>query len=328
MNMRRREFLGAIGGAAAWPVLARAQQGGKPVIGYLSALSATDRPILLDAFRRGLAVAGYTEDRNVTIEYRFANNRADQLPALATDLVARHVNVIVSTAGNRTTLVAKSATSTIPIVFTTGFDPVKGEFVKSLSRPEANVTGVSWFAAELGLKHIELLRDLVPRAGLVAVLRNPDSPEGIIYEQTTREAARAFTLSLLVLDSRTPEEIDEAFLKIKQQRADGVVIAGDPFLTARASQIAALAAQQAIPVIYSNREFPEAGGLLSYGNNIADAYRRAGVYAGRILHGDKPADLPIERATKFELVFNVKTAKALGIEVPLSLQMRIDEIIE
>jgi putative ABC transport system substrate-binding protein len=326
--MRRREFLNALAGvAAAWPLAARAQQA-MPVIGFLNALTAADRPTLKDAFREGLKVAGYADGRNVTIEYRYANDQRDRLRRLAAELIDRRVDVIVATGGNNTALVAKELTTAIPIVFTSGVDPVRAGLVTSLSRPEANVTGVSWFASELGNKHLELLRELVPRDSLVAVILNKNNPEAEFYERSVREGARELRMTLLVLDGRTGKDLDDAFAKLAQQQAAGVLVGADPSLSARRDQVVLLAARYAIPVVYSNREPVEAGGLISFGNNVADAYRRAGIYTGRILKGAKPADLPIERATKFELIVNMKTARTLGLDIPLSLQMRIDEVIE
>jgi putative tryptophan/tyrosine transport system substrate-binding protein len=328
LSMRRREFLGLIGGAAAWPVTASAQQPATPVIGYLSGLSQGDRPALLAAFHRGLAVAGYTAGRNVAIEYRFADSQPERLNSLAADLIARGVAVIAATGGNNSGLAARSLTATIPIVFTSGLDPVKAGLVNSLNRPEANVTGISFFTVELGQKHIELMRELVPAARLIGVMLNRNNPESVLYEKSVNEGAQAMGLQLLVLNGGTAAETDDAFAEFSRQRADGVIISADPNLTARTKQITALAARLAVPAVYSNREHPAAGGLLSYGNNLPEVYRRAGLYTGRILKGDKPSDLPVERATQFELILNMKTAQALGIDIPLSLQMRIDEVIE
>jgi putative ABC transport system substrate-binding protein len=327
--MRRREVITLLGGAAAsWPLAARAQQAPVPVIGFLSGLSAGDRPVLMTMFRQGLAVTGDTIGRNVELEARYSDNQPERLPALASELIERRVNVIVAVGGNNTGLIAKSLTSTIPIVFTSGFDPVRAGLVKSLVRPEANVTGVSWFSAEIGQKHIELIRELIPGIKTVALLVNRHNPEATMYEQAVREATRVLGLSLQVLEGNSVETIDQSFAQLSRDKIGALLIGGDPFLTARAVQITGLAARHAVPTIYVNREFTEAGGLISYGNSIADAYRRAGIYAGRILKGDKPADLPIDRATKFELVINMREAQKLGIEVPLSLQMRIDEVIE
>src|SRR5262245_33681267 len=324
--MKRREFITLIGGAAAWPLVARAQP--LPVVGYLSSLAAGDRPILVNAFRQGLNAAGFIEGRSVALEYRFADTRIERLRPLALDLIAREVAVILATGGNNSGLIAKTLTSAIPIVFTSGVDPVKAGLVASLNRPESNVTGVSWFAVELGPKHVELVHELVPRAARVALLVNPNNPESLSYEPGAREAARGLGLDSLVLSAGTADEIDAAFAELVQQRADVVIVASDPFYTARASQFVVLAARHALPVIYSNREMVITGGLVSYGNNVADAHRRAAIYTGRILKGTKPADLPIERATKFELVVNLRTAKALGVNVPPALLARADEVIE
>ena len=326
--MRRRKFLGLIGGAAAMPFAVRAQQPAMPVIGYLSGLSAGDRPAHLEAFHRGLGVAGYAVGRNAAIEYRYADSQAGRLTSLANDLIARGVAVIVATGGNNPALVAKSLTSTIPIIFTSGVDPVKVGLVTSLSRPEANVTGVSFFSVELGGKHAQLMSELVPGATLIGVLVNRDSSESAIYENSVNEGARALGMPLLILDGGTPAEIEEAFSMFARRRVSGVIVSADPYLTGRATQITALATRLAVPAIYPNREHASAGGLLSYGNDITEVYRRAGIYTGRILKGDKPVNLPVERAVKFELIYNMKTARALGIELPLSLQMQIDEVME
>jgi ABC-type uncharacterized transport system substrate-binding protein len=326
--MKRRQFITLLGGAAvAWPLAAPAQQP-MPAVGYLSSISAGDRIHHTEAFRLGLNETGYAEGRNVTIEYRYADNQMDRLRPLAEDLIARKVAVIAAIAGNNTALVAKTLTSTIPIVFTSGLDPVKAGLVASLNRPEANVTGVSWFSAELGQKHIEVLHELVPKAELIALLLNPNNPEGAFYEQSAQNGARALGRRLLVLKAGTAPEIDAAFAMLAGQRANAVIIAADPFYTGRARQLAVLAARHAIPMVAAVREITAAGGLISYGNSVTDAYRRVGVYAGRILKGAKPADMPVDRATKFELVINLGTAKALDIEIPPTLLARADEVIE
>jgi putative ABC transport system substrate-binding protein len=328
--MRRRDFMTLFGGASvAWPLAAHAQQQPKlPMVGYLSNLAAGDRPILVNAFRQGLNESGYVEGQNVAIEYRFADNDVERLRALAADLIAREVAVIMATGGNNSGLVTKALTSTIPIVFTSGDDPVKAGLVASLNRPEGNVTGVSWFTVELGAKHVELLHELVPRASLVGVLVNPNNPESVSYEPGVRDGAHGVGVQILVTNAGTANEIDAAFANLMQQRAAAVIVASDPFYTARASQLVVLAARHAVPVIYSNREMIAAGGLISYGNSVSEAHRRAGVYAGRILKGAKPETLPIDRATKFELVVNLRTANALGLEVPPTLLARADEVIE
>ena len=252
----------------------------------------------------------------------------DQLRPLAADLIARKVAVIAAVVGNNSALVAKTLTSTIPILFTSGVDPVKAGLVASLNRPEANVTGVSWFAAELGQKHIEALHELVPKAELIALLLNPNNPEGAFYEQSAQNGARALGRRLLVLKAGTAPEIDAAFATLAEQGANAVAIGSDPFYAARLRQLAVLAARHAVPMISTARELPAAGGLISYGNNVTDAYRRVGIYAGRILKGAKPPDMPVDRATKVELVINLKTAKALGLEIPPTLLARADEVIE
>ena len=326
--MRRREFVGVLVGAAAasYPISTRAQQ--MPRIGYLSGLGRGDRPALLESFHQGLAVAGYAEGRNVAFEYRYADSQMDRLPALVEDLIARNVTVIVATGGNNSGLVAKSITSTIPIVFTSGLDPVKAGLVKSIGRPEANVTGVSFFTVELAQKHLELLSEIVPSAKSVGLLLNRSNPESATYEQIVNESARTFSLPLVTLIASSAADIDEAFAAFARAKVSAVIVGADPYYSGRGHQFAELAARYALPVVYSNREFTSAGGLISYGNNLAEAYRRAGIYTGRILKGDKPADLPIDRATKFELVVNMKAARSLGIEMPLSVLMRIDEVIE
>jgi putative ABC transport system substrate-binding protein len=329
--VKRREFITLLSGAAAaWPLAARAQQTAKPVVGFLSSISAVDRPHHTEAFRQGLNETGYAEGHNVTINYRFADNRMDQLRPLAADLIARKVAVIAAVGGNNTGLVAKALTSTIPIVFTSGADPVKAGLVTSLNRPEANVTGVSWFSADLGHKYMEVLRELIPQAALIGLLVNPNSPEAAFYEQSTQDGARALGRRLLVLKASTASEIDTAFATLAEQRANAVIIGPDAFYSGagRARQLAVLAARHALPMVSGVRELPAAGGLISYGNSVTDAYRRAGALTGRILKGAKPADTPIDRATKFELVINLRTAKALGLEIPPTLLARADEVIE
>ena len=327
--IRRREFITLLGGsAAAWPLAARAQQPTMPVIGFLNALGQNDRPNLLAAFRRGLGEAGYVDGRNVTIEYRFAENQYDRLPALAANLVGRKVDVIAATGGGAAILAAMAVTKTIPVVFTTGGDPVHEGFVRSLNRPGGNVTGVSWFNTLVAGKGLGLLHELVPSAALIAVLANPKLPESARMENEAQEAGRNLGRQLLVLNASTPSEIDAAFAAMRQRRANALFVGSDPFFATRRQQIVALTARDAIPAIYTNREFVEEGGLISYGNDTADGYRRPGVYVGRILNGASPSDLPIDQATKFELVVNVKTAKAIGLTIPESFLARADEVIE
>jgi putative ABC transport system substrate-binding protein len=328
--MKRREFITLLGGGAVtWPLSARAQQPAMPVIGFLTSLGRNDRPNLAEAFRRGLSETGYIEGRNVAVEYRYAENQHDRLPALAAELVDRKVVVIAATGGGNAILAAKASTTIIPIVFTSGGDPVRAGFVASLNRPGGNVTGITWFGTMLSGKGLGLLHELVPNAAVIALLSNPDLPESANTVMIDApEAARTLGWQLLVLKASTPSEIDTAFATLRQKRAGALLVAGDPFFTSRRQQIVALAARDAIPAMYFNRDFVAEGGLISYGNDTTDAYRRAGVYAGRILHGASPSDLPIDQATKFEFVINIQTAKALGLTVPPSLLARADEVIE
>jgi ABC-type uncharacterized transport system substrate-binding protein len=324
----RREFITLLGGVAMWPLAARAQQPVMPVIGFLHAQGQNDRPHVQAAFRRGLSEAGYVDGRNVAIEYRFAENQHDRLPALAADLVGRKVAVIAATGGGASVLAAMAATRTIPIVFTTGGDPVREGYVASLNRPGSNVTGVSWFNTLVAGKALGLLHELVPNAAVIAVLVNPRLPESARMPGEAQEAARRLVRELLVLNASTSSEIDAAFATMRQRGAGALFVGGDPFFSGRRQQIVALAARDAIPAMYTNREFIEEGGLVSYGNDTADGYRRAGVYVGRILNGASPADLPVDQATKFEFLINLKTAKTLGLEVPPGLSSMADEIIE
>jgi putative tryptophan/tyrosine transport system substrate-binding protein len=325
--VKRRKFITLLGGAAAaWPIAARAQQP-MPLVGYLTGFSVDESSSFTEAFRQGLGETGYTEGRSVTIEYRYANHRMGELRSLAAELIARKPAVIAAVGGNNTALVTRTLTSTIPIVFTSGLDPVKAGLVASLNRPEANVTGVSWFASELGHKHVEVLHEFLPQAALIALLVDPNNPESVFYEQNALDGARALGRRLFVLKAGTVREIDEAFARLVEQRANAVMVAG-PFYATRAVQLAMLAARHGLPMIAAPRAFPVAGALIGYGNSTADAYRRAGVLTGRLLKGATPAETPVDRATKFEFVINLATARTLGIKVPPSLLARADEVIE
>jgi putative ABC transport system substrate-binding protein len=327
--MRRRQFITLLGGAAGWPLAARAQQPGLPVVGFLSSIPQDD-PIAagqLRAFRQGLSEIGYFEGRNVAIEYRWANNQPEQLPVLAADLVRRQVAVIV-TNGITSGLAAKAATTTIPIVFSTGGDPVKLGLVSSLNHPGGNLTGTSSLGNALVAKQLQLLRELVSKADAIVFLANPNNPTAESDATDVQVAARVLGQRVDVLKASTPSGIDAAFATLAQQRAGGLLVARDPFLNGSVNQIATLALRHAVPAILSVREFATAGGLMSYGPTFADVFRQMGVYTGRILKGEKPANLPIVQATKFELVINLKTAKSLGIEVPPTLSAIADQVIE
>jgi ABC-type uncharacterized transport system substrate-binding protein len=326
--VRRRDFIKGIAGATVvWPLAARAQQLAMPMIGFLSGVSPGPFAQRLAAFRQGLNETGAIEGRNVAIEYRWAEGQYDRLPALATDLVGRRAVVIVAYT-DAAALAAKAATTTIPIVFLSGSDPVKAGIVPSLNRPGESITGVSWFGVDLEPKQLSLLHELVPNAAVIALLVDLNSPETTRRLSEVQAAARTLRLQLVVLNARTASDIDMAFASLVRERASALVVGAGAFLVSRRDQIIALAARHAIPAIYGFREYSADGGLVSYGNDIPDAFRRAGVYTGRILKGDKPADLPIERTTKFELVINLKTAKALGLAVPRSLIAGADEVIQ
>ena len=299
-----------------------------PVVGFLTSLGRNDRPNLRDGFRRGLIEAGFVEGRNMAIDYRFAENQPDRLSALAADLVGRKVAVIAASGGGAAVLAAKAATANIPIVFVTGGDPIGEGFVANLNRPGGNITGASFFGSVLGGKALALLQEVVPNAAVTALLVNPKNPESARVLSDTQEAARMLGQQLLALNASTPGEIETAFASLREQRAGALLAYGDAFLGARRQQIVALAARDAIPVMYSNRDFVDEGGLMSYGNDIPDAYRRAALYVGRVLKGEKPADLPIDQATRFEFVINLRTARALGLTVSATLLARADEVIE
>jgi len=324
----RREFITLLGGAAAaWPRAARAQQPAMPVIGFLNGASPDGYAPYVAAFRQGLKEAGYVDGQNATIEYRWAEGHYDRLPALAADLIQRKVTVIAATT-TPAAQAAKAATSTVPIVFTTGGDPIKLGLVASLNRPGANVTGVSNLLVELGSKQLGLLRELVPPTTAIATLMNPNFSGTESQLGDVEAAARMLGLQLIVLRASTDREIDIAFATMAQQGGGALVLGVDPFFLERRDHIVTLAARHAIPAIYPVRDFAVAGGLMSYGTDFADSYRQAGIYAGRIVRGEKPADLPVQRSTKFEFVINFKTAKVLGLAVPNAMQLLADEVIE
>ena len=325
----RREFILALGSAASWPLAARAQQPTMPVIGFLNYQSPETIADLLRAFRQGLKDTGYVEGENVAIAYRFAENQVDRLPELAADLVHRRVAVIATTGGPPPAFAAKAATTTIPIVFAINEDPVRLGLVASLARPGGNLTGINFFSAELVAKRLELLRELVPGAARVAVLVNPAN--ATTTATTLREveaAAPALGLQLKILNASTSGEINAAFAELARDRADALFVASDAFFFIRRVQMANLASRYAIAATYSTRDYPEAGGLMSYGTNLIDAFRQTGVYAGRILKGAKPAELPVVQSSKFEMVINHETARMLGLTVPPALLARADEVIE
>jgi putative tryptophan/tyrosine transport system substrate-binding protein len=326
--MRRRELLLVLGGAMTAAGALRAQQKAMPVLGFLSSASPGWFAPNVAAFRQGLSESGYTEGQNVAIEYRWAEDRLDRLPALAADLVDHKVDVIVATGGAFPALAAKNATLTIPIVFTTGGDPVEQGLVTSFSRPAGNLTGFSMMFTELMPKRLELLSEVVPQAGVIALLVNPNTPGTEHVIQVMQEAARAKRVQLHIVKAGSESEIDAAFATLVQLQAGGLVVSPNAFFNSRREQLLALASHHAVPAIYEWREFAAAGGLISYGPIVTAGFREAGIYAGKILNGAKPADLPVQQPTIFELVINLKTARSLGLTIPQSILLRANEVIE
>ena len=327
--MRRREFISLLGGAAvAWPIAARAQQAAMPVVGFLGSRSPDDSANLVAAFRAGLSETGFVESRNVILEFRWAEDQYDRLPMLAADLVAHRVAVIAAAGGNPAGLAAKAATTKIPIIFLTGADPVQFGLVKSLSRPDGNLTGVAALTNTLAPKQLELLREVAPKATVAAFLVNPKNPLAESDTRDVQSAAGTTGQQILILSASNDSDLDNAFAALVQQKAGALLVQSDPFFNSRPDKIVALAARDAIPAIYQWRDFPAAGGLMSYGTDLAEAHRLVGVYTGKILKGAKPTDLPVQQLVKVQFIINLKTAKALGLNVPNTLIGRADEVIE
>jgi len=327
--MRRRTFIKLIGAtASSWPLVVRAQQPAMPVIGFLSSRSPAEAMGVVNAFRSGLGEVGFFEGKNVTIEYRWAEGRYDRLPALAAELVNRQVSVIAATGGDVSALAAKSATTTIPIVFTSGGDAVKIGLVSSLNKPGGNITGVNLFFTEMGAKRLELLRLLIPDTAAIAMLVNPNNPTASADQKDVQAGARSIGVQVGVFNASRESDFEPAFANLVERKIPALLIGDDPFLFSQRDQLVRLSARHSIPTIYFSREFADAGGLMSYGTSITNGYRQTGLYVGRILKGDKPGDLPVLQPTKFELVINLKTAKVLGLEIPPTLLARADEVIE
>jgi putative ABC transport system substrate-binding protein len=326
--MRRRAFISLLGGAVAWPLAARSQQPTMPVVGFMAGSSPSALSQQVAAFREGLKEAGFIEGMNVALEYRYGEGQLDRFPALASDLVRRQVAVLVVSGGPTGVLAAKQASTTIPIVFSVGSDPVEIGLVASLNRPGGNITGVYQFTAGLEAKRLGLLQEMVPKARTIAVLLNPNYAPAENQLRDVQEAATRLGVQLVVVRANTEEDFNAAFSTIVQQKAGALLVCASPFFNARRQQLVLLAARHTVPAMYEWRDFAAAGGLMSYGTSLADAYRQAGVYAGRILKGEKPADLPVVQVTKFEFVINLNAAKATGLDVPPMLLARADEVIE
>jgi ABC-type uncharacterized transport system substrate-binding protein len=329
MSIRRREFITILGGAAAWPLAVQAQQSSVPLIGYLGITSPEAFNSRLQAFRQGLSETGYFEGRNVTIDYRWAGGQFDRLPSLAAELVSRRPAVLVAAGASPAGLAAKTATTTIPIVFEIGGDPIATRLVSSFSHPEGNVTGITSLNNEVGPKRLEILHELVPAAKIFGLLVNPANP--IVTESHSRDlraAARTLGLEVHILEATSDDDLDSVFARLEQLRAGGLVIASEPSFVSLSARLATLALRQGVPSIFYTREFATAGGLASYGGSIPESHRLCGIYTGRILKGEKPSDLPVQQVTKVELIININVAKALGITLPLTLRGRADEVIE
>ena len=326
--MKRRAFIAGLGAATTWPFVVRAQQSAVPVVGFLSSRSPSEFAVVAAAFRQGLGQTGFTVGQNVAIEYRWAEGHYDRLPALAAELVNLKVAAILAAGGPPSALAAKKATSTIPVIFSAADDPVGLGLVASLSRPGGNVTGMSLFNSDLGAKRLALLHELVPSAGVVAYLTNPANPSAKLEVKAVQEAAKTFGVDLLVVDASTDQEIEAGFARLTERHIGAVIVAGEPFFDSRRAAIVELAAKNAIPASYSWRENVALGGLLSYGTTINESYRNSGIYCGRILKGERPADLPVMQPTKFEMTINLKTARTLGLNVPATLLTGADEVIE
>jgi putative tryptophan/tyrosine transport system substrate-binding protein len=327
-RLRRRDFITFLGGAAAWPLAARAQQAGLPMIGFMSSLKSSDQASVMTPFHRGLGDAGFIEGRNLAIEYRWAEGRYEQLPELAVDLTRRQVAVIAAISGTPAALAAKAATTTIPIVFAMASDPVDAGLIVSLNRPGGNITGATFFTALLGAKRVGLLRELVAKATTIALLVNPDNRVGVLDGTSAQAAAHAIGLRTRIFEVRAGREIDAVFATLAHERPDALYVNPDALFFTERNRIVALAARYAVPAIYADRETAEAGGLLSYGASRTEAYRQAGTYVGRILRGEKPGDLPVVLPTKYQLVINLKTAKALGLAISDNLLSIADDVIE